>query len=122
MELKIITSQHPLPVAVLKVAAALIILPFSLIIYLAGILLTLTIIGAIIGIPLILSTYAIDVLAFSALMNPRGKITRVSCPNCGKGKYIIPYSMDLFSCKKCKKLVKLTFFEDREETGNGNER
>jgi ribosomal protein S27E len=101
-------GKHHIIVATLKVLLALLILPLSLLLYLAGIILTITIIGALIGIPLIVSTYALDILAFSALMNPRSKTIKVNCPNCKKGKYVIPFAMESYRCKQCKELIKVT--------------
>ena len=105
------TSQHHPIIAALKVAIAIIILPLSLVLYLAGLLMTLTIIGAILGIPIILSTYALDALALAALMDPRSKAMKVLCPNCGKGKSVIPFTMERFRCKKCKQLIKVNVEE-----------
>ena len=98
--------HHPI-IAVLKVIITVIILLFSLLLYVTGLILTLTIIGAILGIPIILSTYAIDILALAALMNPRRRAIKTTCPNCGKGKYVIPFTMARFRCKKCKRAVQI---------------
>ncbi len=102
--------HHPI-IAALKIIIAVTILLFSLLLYLTGLILTLTIIGALIGIPIILSTYALDILALAVLMNPRNRAIKTTCPNCGKGKYIIPFTMESFRCKKCKYLIKVTVEE-----------
>jgi DNA-directed RNA polymerase subunit RPC12/RpoP len=100
------TLHHPI-IAALKVIIAVIILLLSLLLYLAGLILTLTIIGAILGIPIILSTYALDVLALAVLMNPRRRAIKTACPNCGKGKYVIPFAMESYRCKRCKRAVQI---------------
>jgi len=107
LKLKVSISYHSLPATVLKIVIALLILPFSLLLYLAGLILTITIIGSVIGIPLILSTYVLDALALSSLMNPKEKIVKVSCPDCGKGKFIMPSSMKEFRCNRCGGLVEV---------------
>jgi predicted RNA-binding Zn-ribbon protein involved in translation (DUF1610 family) len=99
--------HHPI-IAALKVMIAIIVLLLSLLLYLAGLILTLTIIGAVLGIPIILSTYALDVLALAILMNPRGRAIKTACPNCGKAKYVVPFTMENFRCKKCKQQIKVT--------------
>lgn len=98
--------HHPI-IAALKIIVAIVVLILSLLLYLTGLILTLTIIGAIIGIPIILSTYAIDILALGVLMHPRSRAIKTACPNCGKGKYIIPFIMESFRCKKCKQRIKV---------------
>ncbi len=104
---RITSSYHPLPVAILRVVLVLPILILSIGLYLTGLLLTLTVVGAIIGIPLILATYALDVLALSLILHPRLKTQRVRCPSCGKGKRVLPSVMDLFRCNRCKSLIRL---------------
>ncbi|MEE8423393.1 MAG: hypothetical protein V3S49_02525 [Thermodesulfobacteriota bacterium] len=101
-----VSLHHPI-VAALKIIIAIVVLILSLLLYLTGLILTLTIIGAIIGIPIILSTYAIDILALGVLMHPRSRAIKTACPNCEKGKYVIPFIMESFRCKKCKQLIKV---------------
>ncbi|MFQ5900674.1 MAG: hypothetical protein ACE5IH_03865 [Thermodesulfobacteriota bacterium] len=108
MEVKIKKIQRSLPFIVLKVIGALFILPLSLVFYLTGLLLTLTIIGAVIGIPLVLSTYAMDVMALSILLNPKERMVKVYCPKCNKGKYIITTLMEGFTCKGCNRSIQIT--------------
>ena len=91
----------------LRVASAVPILFFSISLYLTGLLLTITIVGAPLGIPLIVLTYALDALALSMLLNPREKIAKVHCPKCGKSKHVLPSAMDDFTCKACKSYIKI---------------
>ncbi len=100
-------SYHSLPFAVARVILILPLLLLSLLLYLAGLLLILTVVGAIIGIPLILATYALDAIALSILLNPRLKTTVVACPSCGRKKRVLPTVMDTFRCSRCKGLVRL---------------
>ncbi len=102
--------HHPI-IAALKVIIAVTILLFSLLLYLTGLILTLTIIGALIGIPIILSTYTLDVLALAVLMHPKRRAIKTACPNCEKSKYVIPFTMESFRCKKCKQLIKINVEE-----------
>ena len=91
----------------LRAATAIFVLIASLLLYLTGILLTLTIIGALIGIPLIMATYVIDAIAIMALMNMREKIHIVRCPECSKRLFVMISLRERFVCKRCKNNIKV---------------
>lgn len=107
LKVEVRPSYHSIPVAVTRIILILPLLLLSLILYLTGLLLVLTVVGAIIGIPLILATYAIDALALSILLNPRLKTQTVSCPSCGKRRRVLPTVADTFRCKRCKNLIRV---------------
>ncbi len=111
---KVCPEYHRLLYAILKVISTIPLLLISLVLYLSGILLTLTIIGAVIGIPLIVSTYAIDIIAISMLLNPRIKTMVVECPKCSNKKRVLPTVMNDFTCKKCKSIVEIRIIDQEE--------
>ena len=92
-------------VSLLRAVPAVSLLVFSLLFYLAGILLTLTILGAVIGIPIIIATYAVDAVALSVLINMRERLCRVKCPGCGRKRFIMPAVRQRFLCKRCGRVV-----------------
>ena len=75
-----------------------VLLVLSLIAYLAGLALSLTIIGAIIGIPIIISTYVFDAFLIAMLFNSKAHLKRVPCPSCNKKKLIVTDVMETLSC------------------------
>lgn len=87
--------------AVIRAISAVFILVASLTFYLLGILLTLTVIGALIGIPLIIATYAIDAVALAIFINLREKIYSITCPKCAKKRFVMPALKPGFICKRC---------------------
>jgi len=70
----------------------------SLSVYLVGLALSLTIIGAIIGIPIIVSTYVVDAFLIAMLFNSKAHLKRVRCPSCNKKKLIVTDVMETLSC------------------------
>ena len=101
-----------LPLSVLRAIFAVSLLVLSLASYLVGILLTLTIIGSIVGIPIIISTYAIDALALMMLINMREKVHHVKCPSCGKKRWIMPAIKEFFYCEACGSRIDVVVIED----------
>jgi len=101
-----------LPFSILRAVIALSLLIISLASYLVGILLTLTIIGALIGIPIIISTYAADALALMVLINMREKVYHLKCPSCEKNRWIMPVIKDFFYCKSCGSRINVIMRED----------
>ena len=114
LKVEVRPSYHSFPVAVTKVVLVFPFLLLSLVLYIMGLLLILTVVGAIIGIPLILATYALDAIALSILLNPRLKIQTVSCPWCGKKKRVLPTVMETFRCSRCRNLVRLEVIHAEE--------
>lgn len=101
-----------LPFSILRALFALILLILSLASYLVGILLTLTVIGALVGIPIIISTYAIDALALMMLINMREKVYHVKCPSCGRKRWIMLAIKEFYYCKSCRSRVNVAIKED----------
>ncbi len=85
----------------LKMASGVVILLASLLSYLVGIILTITIIGAIIGIPLMLATYLVDAIALVLILSPGVKFQRVKCPGCKKGHVVRNIEEGGFICPGC---------------------
>lgn len=99
--------ESPWPLVVLKVVMAVPVLALSIVLYLAGVLLVFTIVGAVLGIPLMLMTYALDALVLVMVLNARKAAQRIKCPACGRKKTIIPSVIDGFTCKGCKAEVRV---------------
>lgn len=101
-----------LPFSIFRAIFAFSLLILSLVSYLVGILLTLTIIGALVGIPIIISTYAIDALALMMLIHMREKVHHVKCPSCERKRWIMPVIKEFFYCKSCGSRVNVSIKED----------
>ncbi|MDH3974827.1 MAG: hypothetical protein OEV42_11160 [Deltaproteobacteria bacterium] len=101
-----------LPFSIMRAIFALVLLVLSLASYLIGILLTLTIIGALVGIPIIISTYAIDALALMMLINMREKVYTLKCPVCERKRWVMPAIKAFFYCKSCASRVNVSIEED----------
>lgn len=87
--------------SILRALAAVPVLLLSLVLYFTGVVLTLTIIGALIGVPLIIATYAVDMITLAVLINMREKLHRVVCPKCSKKRFVMQAFKDRFVCKRC---------------------
>lgn len=98
-------GKSSIAVSIMRVIPAICLLILSLISYLIGIILTLTIIGAIAGIPIIIGTYAADAVALMVLINMRERLYRVTCPGCEKKRWIMPAVRERFLCKGCEGIV-----------------
>ena len=93
--------------SILRAAAAIPILIFSLLLYLIGVLLTLTIIGALAGIPLIVATYGIDMIALAVLISMREKLHIAACPKCARKRLVMQSMKNRFVCKGCKSYIEV---------------
>jgi len=91
--------------SIFRMLAAVVVLAASLLLYLAGLILTLSIVGSIIGLPIMAATYAIDMVALLALIKVREKIHIVPCPRCSKKRFLITSVKDRFYCKRCKSYI-----------------
>ena len=94
-------------ISLFRAAIAVPILILSLVLYGAGVLLTVTVIGAVIGIPIIITTYVIDIFALAMLINIREKIYLVTCPACQKRRVILHSMTSRFACKRCKSHINI---------------
>ena len=107
LRVKISKENIPPLLVALRIIVIIPILLLSLLLYLLGLILTVTVVGAIIGIPMIVFTYALDLLALTILFNPKATIIKVACPGCGKGHLMAYSSTTFYSCKRCKGVVTL---------------
>ncbi len=105
-------GKSSIAASILRVIPAVCLLVLSLLSYLVGILLTLTILGAVVGIPIIIGTYAADAVALMVLINMREKLHRVECPGCGKKRFIMPNLREQFLCKGCGSIVTIELEEE----------
>lgn len=105
--IKVFYSKTSKPFFFLRAICIIPLLLLSLTVYLTGLLLVFTIIGAIIGVPIIVSTYVFDAIMIGFMVNPLASLKKVKCPLCRKGKFIVTEIMSSFVCKGCGEFIKI---------------
>ncbi len=105
--LKVFYGKISKPFLFLRAICLIPLFLLSLTVYLVGLLLVFTLVGAILGVPIIISTYVFDVMLIGFIVNPLASLKKINCPLCKKGKLIVTDIMGSFVCKGCGEFIKI---------------